>query len=374
MSTLPCHSMRAVVAIPAKDEAALIAACLGSLSEQSMAADDVVLVVNNTSDETVRLARNCAARLPGRLHVDELTLPAHQANAGFVRRLAMARAGEIAGPQGAILTTDADAKVPPHWIERNLFWLAQGYDAVCGMAAIDPVDEAELPPHLLADNEAETCYTQILDEIDCLADPRPWNPWPRHTHRSGSSIAVRAAVHTAVGGLPNVSHSEDRGFIARLEQRDCKIRHDPGLTVTVSGRRIGRAADGMAATIARRFITQDLWADGRLERPQAALRRAQLRRRARIVWTRAGHCGSLAARLALPESAVSVYIRNPWFGVAWALMEEESPVLARHAVAMADLRALIGEAELILTALRRSKDAALLDKENNADAGRVMAE
>jgi Glycosyltransferase like family 2 len=365
---------RTVVAIPARDEASLIAACLGGLSVQSTAADDIVLVVNNTSDETVRLARNCVEQLPARLHVADVTLPAHQANAGFVRRLAMEKAAEIAGPQGVILTTDADARVPPHWIARNLFWFAQGYDAVCGMVAIDPVDEAELPPHLLADNDAETCYTRILDEIDCLADPRPWDPWPRHTHRSGSSIAVRAAVYSAAGGLPNVSHSEDRKFIARLEQRDCKIRHDPGLTVTVSGRRVGRAPGGMAATIARRLITQDLWADGRLERPQPALRRAQLRRQARIVWTEARQCGPLAARLSLPEAAVAIYIRSPWFGAAWALMEERSPVLARPPVAMADLRALIGEAELVLAALRRDTNAALSDKESNAGAAPALAE
>jgi hypothetical protein len=184
-------------------------------------------------------------------------------------------------------------------------------------------------------------------------DPRPWDPWPRHTHHSGASIAVRSAVYLAVGGLPEVSHGEDRGFIERLERRDCKIRRDPGLTVIVSGRRVGRAHGGMADTIARRIIVQDIWADDRLEMPQAALRRAQLRGDARAVWSSHLDCRFLASRLMLPVAALEGMMCCPWFGDAWAVIEAASPVLKRRPIAMVRLDAAIRQAEPMLRQLQQ---------------------
>lgn len=122
--------VRTAVAIPARDESAFIGPCLAALAAQTLAADSILLLLNNTLDGTAEIARRAASHLPGRLHVEEITLAAHQANAGHVRRLAMDRAAALAGPQGAILTTDADTRVPPDWIERNLSWLYAGYDAV----------------------------------------------------------------------------------------------------------------------------------------------------------------------------------------------------------------------------------------------------
>lgn len=342
------------MAIPAKNEAALIVPCLKALATQSLPADEIVLVVNNTSDDTIDLARAMADRLSSRLHIVNVDLPPSQENAGFVRGIAMTRAQALAGSRGMILTTDADSVVPANWVERNASWLEAGYDAVCGRAIIDPIDERNLPGHLVADDAAETRYGRILDEIDHWADPRHWNPWPRHREASGASIAVRAAVYTAVGGLPPLSSSEDRAFVARLEQRDCKIRYDPALRVLVSGRSVGRAEGGMAATIARRLIEQDEWADNRLERPLAAFRRAVLRRQARAVWQRAEQdVAPLAAHLQMAASTVATALKAAWFGSAWADLELSSPALTRVPILMKDLPALIAEAQPLLVEVRR---------------------
>lgn len=355
MPALPRKDAKIVVAIPVKDEEGFIEPCLRALGQQSEPIDDIVLLINNSRDRTAAIARNLAPFLPARLHVEEIALPSAEANAGTARRLAMDRAAAIAGLRGAIFTTDADGQVPAHWIGANMAWLRRGHDAVCGMAVIDPVDEACLPPNLVADDLAEQAYGTILDELDDLIDPRPWDPWPRHSHRSGASIAVRAAVFAAVGGLPQVAHSEDRGFIARLERRDCKIRHDPALSIVVSGRRLGRAEGGMAETIARRMIEQDIWADDRLEMPQAALLRSQLRRQARDAWTGHHNSRSLALCLDLPQNVLAAIMLRPWFGDAWAAIEAISPVLERRPVAMAQLTAAIVEAEPILARLRAAK-------------------
>ena len=325
------------VAIPVRDEEDHIGPCLAALLQQSEPPDHIVLLVNNTSDRTASVARALAAGSATALHVIERQLTGDDANAGTARRLAMDAAADLVGGRGALLTTDADGRVPRHWVASNLAWLRQGIDAVCGMAAIDPVDEAAIPAHLVADDAAETRYTELLDEIDSLLDPRACDPWPRHTHRSGASIAVGAAIYRAVGGVPRVPHGEDRALVAALERRDCKIRHDPGLQVVVSGRMVGRAEGGMAATIARRMLMQDRWADDRLETPEAAMRRALLRAEARRIWTGNLGAGGLARALGVSSEALTTMMQTPWFGAAWAAIEAAAPRLRRKPIAMTEL-------------------------------------
>jgi hypothetical protein len=341
------------VAIPVRDEADQIGGCLAALLGQTEAPDHILLLLNNTTDRTAEIAHRMAARARPTIHVVECHLPPEQANAGTARRLAMEAAAELVGSRGAILTTDADGRVPKHWVARNLAWLRAGMDAVCGMAAIDPVDEAAIPAHLIADDADETRYTELLDHIDSILDPRPYDPWPRHTQRSGASIAVGAAVYRAVGGMPHVPHGEDRALIDVLDRRDCKVRHDRTIEVIVSGRVVGRAEGGMAATIARRMLVQDRWADDRLEAPQAAIRRFRLRAEARRIWTAHRDCRALAATLHLPHADLLAMMRSPWFGAAWAEIEAASPVLQRRPIEMTALRAGITDAESLLEALMR---------------------
>jgi hypothetical protein len=345
------------VAIPVRDEEDHIGGCLAALLEQSEPPDHIVLLINNTTDRSADVARATAdrARAAGAstaIHVIERQLQGAEANAGTARRLAMDAAAALVGQRGALLTTDADGRVPPHWVATNLAWLREGIDAVCGMAAIDPLDEAMIPAHLIADDAAETRYTELLNEIDSLLDPRPYDPWPRHTHRSGASIAVGAAVYRAVGGVPSVPHGEDRALIAALEQRDCKIRHDRGLEVIVSGRVVGRAEGGMAATIARRMLVQDRWADDRLEAPEAAMRRARLRVEARQIWAGNYPTEGLATALGVAPDDLGTMMRSPWFGAAWAAIEAAAPKLRRKPMAMADLPAGVQRAEQLLAKLR----------------------
>jgi hypothetical protein len=87
-------------------------------------------------------------------------------HAGQARRLAMAVAADIAGPDGYLLTTDADGIAAADWIERNVTNLRQGNDAVCGRTLLDPRDVHLIPAHLHEDDASEW---QLIDLSDRMA-------------------------------------------------------------------------------------------------------------------------------------------------------------------------------------------------------------
>lgn len=268
----------ALVAIPVRDEAERIADCLQALSRAEGAAPGVLLLVNNTTDDTVQIVADVAPSLRCPVRLIEHHFTPEAANAGQARRLAMAWADRLAPPGVPLLTTDADGQVAPDWLAANLEHLHNGLDAVFGRAVIDPVEAARIPPALHQADAAECAYAAALDEMAALIDPDPWDPWPRHTEQSGASIAVTRAMFRKVGGVPARPLGEDRAFARALRRAGARVRHAPEVTVTVSGRILGRAEGGMADTIRRRLVAPDTVLDDALE--PAADRLARLTRRA----------------------------------------------------------------------------------------------
>jgi hypothetical protein len=101
---------KTVVAIPVCNEEDHIDRCLRALDAQEGAHfDDIVLLINNTSDATALVARGASFRQPSQLHIVEVSLPSEHANAGHARRLAMNEAARLAGEDGLmrsnVLTT-----------------------------------------------------------------------------------------------------------------------------------------------------------------------------------------------------------------------------------------------------------------------------
>src|SRR3954454_25077131 len=78
-----------VVAVPAKNEAERIGACLTALHDQQRRPDAAILLLNNSTDETEAIARVMAPSLGFELDLVCRDLPSDQADAGFARRLAM---------------------------------------------------------------------------------------------------------------------------------------------------------------------------------------------------------------------------------------------------------------------------------------------
>ncbi len=105
------------VVIPCLNDAAALDACLSSLARQSVPALEIVVVDNNSTDDSAAVARRYGARV---VFEGEPGIPAAAA-AGYD-----AAAGEI------IARCDADCLLPPDWIQR----IAQSFAADPDLSAL----------------------------------------------------------------------------------------------------------------------------------------------------------------------------------------------------------------------------------------------
>lgn len=349
-------SCPAIAAIPARNEAAEIEGCLRALAEQRPAPPDaVVLCLNNCGDDTAGIVRRGA--FPFAIHMLEVELPDELACAGAARRLAMDHAAWLAGRQGILLTTDADARVPPDWLFANRAVIEAGAEGVAGRGVIEPEGAKCIPPHLHAIDARECAYAALLDELRWLLDPDPFDPWPRHDEHSGASIAVTVDAYRRAGGMPPVPLAEDRAFFAALRRVDARIRHSEAAPVTVSARLVGRAPGGMADTMRRRMNQPDEFLDDRLEPVSNALRRVRLRRRVREIW-QAGVARlppGLSRRTGLSNAELTGLFSSRFFGAIWSEIEDHSAVLRRKPVALADLSRQTERVRRVRDALRMAE-------------------
>jgi hypothetical protein len=329
-----------LVAIPVRNEEARIGACLDALAGQvgpdgrplSPGSFGLVLLLNNCRDGTAReIARHA---FPFPLRVISRELPPSHAYAGAARRLAMdAAAGWLlasARTRGAILTTDADTRVAPDWIQRHRAGFARGLDGVAGCFVGDPVEHALLPQPLRRRARLEAGYARLLNEIRARLDPEPHDPWPCHGMAAGASLGVTLAAYQAIGGLPLRAVGEDRALVAELLRRDARVRHDPAIRVTTSCRLVGRAAGGMAETLRQRLADPDAPCDEALEPVLDALHRNFWRATLRAQHAQGRLDGDWARTLGIAERAAADLSRLVHFGAFWQAVERGSPSLRRY--------------------------------------------
>jgi glycosyltransferase involved in cell wall biosynthesis len=338
------HQDFIVVALPAKDEAERIGACLLALASQTCRPHAVVVLANNCSDGTPALVSGMAPTLPYRLDVECHDFPVQHANAGQARRLAMALSEQRVRPDGILLTTDADAVAAPDWIERNCRAIASGADVVCGRVVLHPSEAAFIPDHLQADDALECRLIELLDRLADWLDPDPTDPLPRHTEAAGASLAVTPATFRRGGGIPALASGEDRAFVRALARIDARIRHDPSVVVSVSARTIGRAPGGMADTIRRRMQRQDEFTDEQVEPAVDAYRRYDFRSRVRRAWQSRSLPPALAIDLGISPHLLDRMLAERYFGSAWVCIEAASPFLMRRRVRFSELQRQIDHA------------------------------
>ncbi|WP_238181796.1 glycosyltransferase [Methylobacterium trifolii] len=348
-----------VIAIPVRNEAERITACLRAVDAQAglrPGSLGLVLFLNNCTDGTVALVEDLAPRMSIPVRFAHVTFAG--AHAGWARRAAMDAAADWldAGghAMGTILSTDADTLVPPDWVARNLAAMEAGADAVAGRVELNPAEAALLPPSLPARGRLEDAYSALLTEAEARIDPDPHDPWPCHRTTIGASLSVRLPAYRTVGGMPAIPLGEDGAFVASLLTHGCRVRHATDVVVIISARLTGRAPGGVADTIRARCEVPDSLCDARLESvPRALIRyawRHRLRRLhadGRLVRTR-----GWARLLGIGPDEARRIAALPLARLAIAEAERASPRLAYRPLGPRQLPRHIRIASLVLAGMR----------------------
>lgn len=247
------------IVIPAQNEAGRIGACLTALAQQCTARTMMILVVNNTTDDTSGIARSAAARLGLDLTVLERTLEPHE-GVGTARKIGCAHALNTLPDLQYLLTTDADCIVDPCWIRRNLANL-QSADAVCGK--IDLIaDEANILDGMDSHFATlEGTYRKLVQDIYARHAPGCADIRGTHGEAAGASLAFGKSAYLDVGGFAPIACGEDRRIVRALRNAGRKVRHACDVRVQASCRLNGRAVGGMSDALKARVSGLDYMID-----------------------------------------------------------------------------------------------------------------
>ena len=224
------HGWRVGVVVPARNEAARIAACLDSIERAAaMAAPkidrlQVLVVADSCRDATAAIA----SRHDG-VRVREVEF----ATAGAARACGAADVvADLGGPLDRIwlANTDADSTVSPDWLDRQLVSAASGAAAVAGIVTL-----AGAEPRLR--ESFRRMYSKGIAETT-------------HPHVHATNFGLRAEVLEAVGGWSAMATGEDHDLWERLRASGAPCISDPNLVVSTSARRTGRAPLGFSTVVA----------------------------------------------------------------------------------------------------------------------------
>jgi hopene-associated glycosyltransferase HpnB len=181
----PRHSVAAI--IPARNEAAVVAQSIRSLTEQNYAgAFRIVLVDDDSSDGTAVIARNADAS--GRLTV----VRAAPLPPGWTGKLwAVSQGVAHAGAPDYLLLTDADIVHPPQNLDGLVSRAETGYDLVSYMAK------------LKCDSPAERALIPAFVFFFFMLYPPAWirNPRRKTAGAAGGCILIRREMLERIGGI-----------------------------------------------------------------------------------------------------------------------------------------------------------------------------
>lgn len=355
---------RAIVAIPAHNEANRIEKCLAALACQRdeigapvrRGAFEVLILANNCTDNTVDIAKAFSSRVPHPVTLVEETFPDEKVTAGWARKCAMDHASKLLGPQfpndAVLLTTDADSTVSQTWFAANMREIDDGADCVAGYIDAEPIEILNLGPAFLTRGRLEDTFLRLVAEIYARCDPRPHDPWPNHRVSSGASLAVRLSAYRAIGGLPPQALGEDIAFTETLDRAGFKVRHSLDVTVSTSCRLDGRTKGGAADTMRHRHEVPDAECDAELEPALQTARRAIYRGLLRKECNNPG-CSTKSGRWRMgPQLFGAPYDDVPFFE-AWRQLSVLLPDLQPGAkLRPSDLPRQIAIANMVVLHLR----------------------
>ena len=252
------------IIVPVCNEAELLESCLKALRYQidldgkqlDLRRYEVIIFANNCTDNSASIARRFGQQHPAfNLHVVERTLSSAEAYIGRVRQMLMDEAYRrfmsVDRRQGVIASTDGDTQVSPDWIAATLDEICQGADVVAGHIMTDRKSLSQLSSWVRSRYLRSGYYHHLKVKLEAYIDEDPFNPWPRHHHNYGASLAVTAEIYKKSGGMPAVRTPEDVAFCAVLVRLNARFRHSIRVSVTTSARSNGRTDIGFANLLAQ---------------------------------------------------------------------------------------------------------------------------
>ena len=221
------------VVIPARNEELLLPRCLQSVLAAKAnlrpgVSVDIAVIDDGSTDRTRDIAS-------GMLHTNGVV---HSIKAGAVgtarctaTKLILKR---FVGPSHHcwLANTDADCVVPRNWLTQQLQIAETGIDAIAGTVSVDSFAEHE--PDVPARFKAT--YTV--------------QPDGSHSHVHGANLGIRADAYLRAGGWSNLTTAEDHDLWRRLTMTGARTFATASLEVQTSGRKVGRAPNGFAGTLA----------------------------------------------------------------------------------------------------------------------------
>ncbi|MHC5307071.1 glycosyltransferase family 2 protein [Bartonella sp. LJL80] len=356
-----------MIIIPARNEQDRIEDCLSACAEsirQIGSAGRILLVINNTVDNTVDIAMSWGEQNSIALDILDVDFPDDIASAGYARALGFDLALSILGPRGVMLTTDADSTVSRNWLAGHLKSAALGAALTCGIVESDNYEHAKLPAWLRERSAIEDSYYSLSRQLITQMDPDPFNPWPYHGDESGANMSISAYAYERIGGSPHVRESEDRALVQRVINQDLSVYYCPNSLVTTSVRLKGRAAGGMAETIANRMLDPDYLCDQRLESADMTLQRAKARKMLRLAMKNDDNLEALLLRLGLNQQECRHAMHYYTFGAMWNFVESSSTLLKKH-------RMRFSEMQKQLPLLREMVENAAIPPSSNSSRGQT---
>ncbi|WP_099023885.1 glycosyltransferase [Mycolicibacterium palauense] len=217
---------QAAVVIPAHNEVRCLPKCLRAMRTAVLAAPipvTTVVVLDSCDDGSADLA--------ARFGPDTHFVTVEAGNVGAARAAGFAYARSLTKSTDGVwyACTDADSRVDPDWLVRQLSARA---DMVLGVVRV--ADWRQLAP------KAITRY------LRAYRGSRSGSGTQGHDHVHGANMGFRSEAYWRVGGFAPLPTGEDVALVRRFEEHGYRIHRDAGLSVTTSARRDGRAPGGFA--------------------------------------------------------------------------------------------------------------------------------
>ncbi|WP_081448363.1 glycosyltransferase [Fulvimarina pelagi] len=320
--------IRYVVCIPARNEAARIDRCLTSIHSEFSRQAHIVLVVNDSDDETLDIVSSLIASGAVSATLVAIRWRNGLGTAPRARALAFDLAGLVAS-EARLFSTDGDTMVCRGLMDAYDAAFDEGFDLVCGQIDFLPDEALHLPWLDPSRDDAIRIYRDASRHIVSLTFPDHDNPWPHHGNIGGANFAITADAYRRAGPIPLVAFGEDRALRRRCEAHGLRIIYSALPRVETSCRLDRSATGGLSAELQRNRTELDPMVDEALETPVRFLHRLQMRdlvergeSRPRLIDTlirgsmapeRSRHLASLSSR-----------------SMAWFHIEDELPALRRE--------------------------------------------